>query len=115
MFHHQGVWRVQGLRSGDEMTAVVSSPEVPDLVRGRGGRLFVWTELKRCCGGGITYLRTGTDPARGRAFHRIEADGFELWLAASASDPPDELHLEVKGRRGRKRVEAYWNGCVFAV
>jgi hypothetical protein len=30
-------------------------------------------------------------------------------------DPPEELHLDVKGWRERtRRLEAYWNGCVFA-
>jgi hypothetical protein len=30
-------------------------------------------------------------------------------------DPPDELHFDRKGwRRGTHRLEAYWNGSVFA-
>ena len=28
---------------------------------------------------------------------------------------PDELHLDLKGwRKGTRRLEAYWNGSVFA-
>jgi hypothetical protein len=93
---------------------VVAPPEVASFVEERGGRLFVWTDLRRCCSGGMTYLETGDAPAAGRSFRRFEAPGFELYLDPGAMAPPDELHLDVKGRR-RRRVEAYWNGCVFAV
>ena len=37
-----------------------------------------------------------------------------LWFVAERAAPPDELRLELKGRR-RKHVEAYWDGCVFAI
>ena len=87
---------------------------VADLVRERGGRLFVWTDPHRCCRGGVTYLLTGSGPERGRDFRLVDADGFELWFDFGRKDPPDELHLAVKGWR-RKRIEAYWNGCIFAI
>lgn len=96
------------------MNVVLSKPEVADLIRERGGRVFVWTDARRCCSGRITYLLTGTEPVRGRDFRRFDAEGFELWFDAGGATPPDELHLDVRGRR-HKRIEAYWNGCVFAI
>jgi len=91
---------------------VVATPEVGELVRERGGRLFVWADHQRCCGGGVTFLSTASERPEGHAFHVIGADGFDLFFDSGRS-PPSELQLEVRGRR-RKRVEAYWNGCVFA-
>ena len=93
---------------------VVASATVVDLIRERGGRLFVWTDPRRCCSGGVTYLLTGAEPRPGREFKRFDSDGFELWFDPGRMDLPDELHLDVKGLR-KKRVEAYWNGCVFAI
>ena len=93
---------------------VVSNPKVTELIEAQGGRLFVWTDLRKCCSGGITYLSTGSSPAPDRRFSSYEAAGFELWFDPGNLTPPDELHLDVKGWRN-KHVEAYWNGCVFAV
>lgn len=93
---------------------VLSPPRVADLVRERGGKLYVWTDLRRCCSGGITYLSTGSETPGGRIFRPVDAEGFELFFDPGRLDPPAELHLEVKGLR-RKRVEAYWDGCVFAM
>ena len=93
---------------------VLAPAAVADLVRERGGRLYVWTDLRRCCSGGITYLRTGSGPETGRTFRPVETEGFELFFDPGRLDPPTELHLDVKGLR-RKRVEAYWDGCVFAM
>lgn len=93
---------------------VVLTPEVDELVRERGGRLFVWVDPRRCCGGGVTFLSTASAPPEGgHAFRHVDADGFDLFFDPGRSEPPSELLLDVRGRR-RKRVEAYWNGCVFA-
>jgi hypothetical protein len=94
------------------MKIVVSKAEVANLIHEQGGRLYVWTEAHRCCGGGVTYLSTGAEPKRGHDFRHVDVDGFELYLDPGNLRPPDELHLDIKGFR-RKRVEAYWNGCVF--
>ncbi len=92
---------------------VVAPPELAAHVRAHSGRLFVWTDLRRCCSGGVTHLEAGPHPVRGRDFRRVGVDGYELWFDPGRLDPPAELHLEVHGRR-RPRVKAYWNGCVFA-
>jgi hypothetical protein len=91
---------------------VVTTSQAEELVRERGGQLFVWIDSQRCCGG-ATYLATSSRPRRGRAFRRIEGpEGFELYFDHGGFRPPDELHLDVRGWR-RKRIEAYWNGCVY--
>lgn len=53
-------------------------------------------------------------PEPGRRLIRFDAEGFELWFDPGPRPAADELHLDVKGFR-RKRAEAYWNGCAFAV
>lgn len=91
---------------------VVMTPEAEELVRSRGGHMFVWIDSMRCCGG-ATYLATSSEPPEGREFRRIEGpEAFELYLDHGGRRPPDELHLDARGWR-RKRIEAYWNGCVF--
>lgn len=91
---------------------VVATPEAEALIRERGGRLFVWTDLRRCCGG-ATYLLSSFERRAGRTFRRVEGpSGLELFVDLGRLRPPQELQLGVRGRR-RKRVEAYWNGCVF--
>ena len=62
----------------------------------------------------MIYLKTGSAPEPGRRFARFDTEEFELWFDSGARPAPDELHLDVKGFR-KKRVEAYWNGCAFAV
>jgi len=91
---------------------VAATPEAEALIRERGGRLFVWTDLRRCCGG-ATYMRSSFDPRAGKTFRRVDGSGnFDLYVDLGRLRPPQELQLDVRGR-GRKRVEAYWNGCVF--
>jgi hypothetical protein len=93
---------------------VVASPEVGAFIRDHGGRLFVRTDTRRCCGGALTFLEADAAPRDDRSYQRIDAGAFELWFAAGHAAPPDELRLELKGRR-RRHVEAYWDGCVFAI
>ena len=93
---------------------MLATPEVGTFVREHGGALYVWRDTKACCGGAMTLLRTAAEDPSARCFARIEADGFELWFDHGNLAPPQELHLEVRGRH-RRRVEAYWDGCVFAV
>jgi hypothetical protein len=93
---------------------VIAGPEAARLIQEHGGRLFVWTDLHRCCSGNITYLKTGSALVEGRHFERTDAAGFELWFDFGSKTPPDELFLEAKGWK-KRRVEAYWNGCVYAI
>lgn len=89
---------------------VVAPPDVADLVAESGGRLFVWTRRPRCCGG-TTYLETATDRPPRRSFRLVQAEPFEVWFAAARE--PEELHLDLHGRR--RRIEAYWDGCAYVI
>ena len=105
---------------------VVASPAVADLVRRRGGHLWVRLDPHRCMVGSYLYLEAATDPPgttratsftrssrRPHRFAAIDAGGFVLHYDWGRMDSPEELHLARRGWR-RPRVEAYWNGCVFA-
>jgi len=91
---------------------LVISREALDFVRERGGSLYVSPRSRRCCHGALTWLEASTEPDERVDFRRADADELELYLPATLGRSPDELHLELRGRR-RKRVEAYWNGCAF--
>ncbi len=92
---------------------LVVSDAAADLIRERGGRLYVSVRRSRCCGG-VRTLSTSCDRPRGGDFRRVtESDRFELYLPAQLSPLPDELQVDV-GRFPR-RVEAFWNGCAWVV
>jgi hypothetical protein len=93
---------------------VIAGEKVTEYVRENGGRLFVWPDPHRCLVGAYTYLDASTSPPKKkRPFNPVPHDDFELYFDPGALAPPTELHLEVKGRRRTKRVEAYWDGCIF--
>ena len=92
---------------------VLAAPDAQAFVREHGGRLYVWTDRTRCCGGAMTFLQTAWDPPEGEHdFHEFAGEGFRLYLDRGRLEPPDELHLALKGWR-RKRVDAFWNGCAY--
>lgn len=105
---------------------IVASDAAADLIRERGGGLWVWIDPHTWVGGTVyTYLQTATErPGTSRAtkrlraarrphrFHDYELDGYTVHFAYGTFGEPEELHLEVK-RFPRRRVEAYWNGAVF--
>ena len=111
--------RAQGLdvsipRAHDAGMRIVADALVGEHVRDLGGTLYVWTDRHRCCGGAITFLKTGDSPPEGRSFARYEGDGYAVCFDAGAQAPPEELNLELRGRRS-PQVEAYWDGCVYAI
>ena len=92
---------------------IISSDQATDLIREKGGRLYVWLKRGRCCGN-VTTLASATQPPAGKEFRPIEVDGgFEVYLPTGLKRFPDELHISV--RRFPRRVEAYWNGCAWVV
>ena len=90
------------------MTRIIATNATVDLVRERGGRLWVWTRRSHCCGGGIE-LESSTEARPGRDFQLVAHEPFEVQLA-TAYPAPEELHVDVS-RRGR--LKAYWNGCAW--
>jgi hypothetical protein len=93
---------------------VVASPEVADVVRARGGRLFVWPRQGRCCAHGLAWLEAGHEPKPGTTFESVPVEGFQLHVARMARTPT-ELTLDVHGRGRRRRVAAYWDDCAWVV
>ena len=77
-----------------------ATDEVAAAVRERGGRLYVWTSAHRCC--------TGSLPEGGaREFRAHDAGGFQVLFDPGERRPPDELVLELRGRR--RKVVAFWD------
>ena len=92
---------------------IVASTEALELAAERGGRLYVWTRARRCCHGAVTWLEAAHEPPAGVAFECVDDGGdIQVFMPRDLVRRPDELHLEARGRR-RRRIEAYWDGCVF--
>jgi hypothetical protein len=92
---------------------VVLSDEAAEFLRGRGGRLYVWPKVSRCCNG-VTFLKVSTEPPGAHGFRQVTAGGLEVFMPAGLPRLPDELHVELR-RFPRRRVEAYWDGCAWVV
>lgn len=61
------------------------------------------------------FLEAATSkPTRGVLFRSVAAEPFVVLFPERTSRLPDELHVEVRGR-GRRRVEAYWDGCAYVI
>jgi hypothetical protein len=92
------------------------SPEAAAFAGAHGGRLWVWAARPRmCCAGTPSYMHAATRAPRGvSGFARVPATGLELWFRAPAGPRPEILEIGLKGRR-HPRVEAYWDGCLFAL
>jgi hypothetical protein len=96
---------------------VVISPEAAQFARAHGGALWVWVARPRlCCASAPRYLRAAAQPPQEgtSGFRRVEADGLDLWFRAPAGPPPDDLEIVLRGKR-QQRLEAYWDGCLFAL
>jgi len=92
------------------------SPEAAGFVDAHGGRLWVWAAHPRmCCAGTPAYMHAATEAPPGLpGFTQVPAAGFELWFRAPGGIQPDMLEIGLRGSR-RPRVEAYWDGCLFAL
>jgi len=86
-----------------------ATDEVAAAVRERGGRLYVWTSAHRCCSVQTVLLETGSEPpvGEGRQFRSHDAGGYEVLLDMGRQRQPEELVLELRGRR--RKVVAFWN------
>ena len=104
---------------------VVATERARELIRDRGGQVWVWLDPHAWLAGGYVWLEAhceapGTSRAtrftrasrRAHRFRPAEADGFELNVDFGRLEPPDELLLDVRGIVN-KRLEAYWNGNWF--
>jgi hypothetical protein len=92
------------------------SGEAAAFVRARGGKLWVWAAHPRmCCAGTPAYMHAATEAAPDvSGFTHIPWAGLELWFRVPAGALPEVLEIALHGRR-RPRIEAYWDGCLFAL
>lgn len=93
----------------------------------RGGEVWVWLDPRRALVGSYVWLEAHCEPPgasrrsrftrssrRPHRFAVTEDAGIVLHHDFGRMDPPQELHLDVKGwRAGTRRLEAYWNGSIF--
>src|SRR6266550_5144837 len=91
---------------------VVASPAAVEFVREHGGKLFVWSRARRCCGGAITVLEAATERDDRPGFRPVPADGIELYVDLPRL--PEQLEIDVRGRFHPK-VSAYWEGCAWVI
>jgi hypothetical protein len=122
--------RAGGLReeAASPRTKVVLSPKARAWVDERGGEVWVWLDPRRGLVGSYIWLEAHCDPPgatrrtrftrssrQPHRFRTLRHDGITVHHDWGTLDPPDEVHFDVKGwRRRTRRLEAYWNGCVFA-
>jgi hypothetical protein len=95
---------------------VEMSPEAEEFVRGQGGQVWVWAARpQRCCWGTPAYMYAATKPPSDPYdFQPIHLDGMEVWYRIPGGRRPDVLEIGMRGKR-RPRVEAYWDGCIYAL
>jgi hypothetical protein len=109
-------------------TKLVITPKAAAWVAESGGEIWVWLDHRRGVIGSYVWLEAHCEAPRtsrrtsftrsARQPHRFRTmrDGsLTVHYDWGRLDPPEELHFDVKGwRKGTRRLEAYWNGCVFA-
>ncbi|MGZ5213655.1 MAG: hypothetical protein ACXWEJ_04920 [Actinomycetota bacterium] len=107
---------------------IVTTRAADAFIAERGGQVWVWLDPRRGLVGSYVWLEAHCEPPgssrrsrftrsskRPHRFKVQDADGFRVNYAFARMDLPEELHFDVKGiRNSTKRLEAYWNGCVFA-
>jgi hypothetical protein len=92
------------------------SAEAEEFVRGRGGQVWVWAAHPRmCCMGTPAYMHATTEPPPDPSgFSPWHAAGLDVWYRMPGGRRPDVLEIGLRGKR-RPRVEAYWDGCLYAL
>jgi len=92
------------------------TPEAAGQVLAAGGAVWVWAAYpKRCCSGVPAYMHASTRmPDIGLPFRRVHHPDLEIWFRAPGDREPDLLEISMRGHRNPK-VEAYWDGCLFAL
>jgi hypothetical protein len=107
---------------------IVTTERADAFIADRGGHVWVWLDPHRGVIGAYVWLEAHCEPPRtsretkfsrsSRRPHRfrtLETPAFDVHYDWGPLDPPEELHFDVRGwRKGTRRLEAYWNGCVFA-
>ena len=92
------------------------SPEAEEFVRQQGGQVWVWAAHPRvCCWGTPAYMHAATEPPTGMSgFRPVRSEGLDVWFRIPSGRLPDVLEIGLRGKR-HPRVEAYWDGCAYAL
>ena len=107
---------------------IVTSPKAAAYIAEHGGSVWVWLDPHRAVVGSYIWLEAHAEPPRAsrktsftrssrrpHRFKELEQDGVVVHYDFGNMEPPEELHLDLKGwRKATRRLEAYWNGFVFA-
>ncbi|HXP21454.1 MAG TPA: hypothetical protein VN840_17565 [Streptosporangiaceae bacterium] len=85
------------------------------FAQAHGGTLWVWAAYPRLrCDGMQAWMHVATREPPGRSgFLPLAADGVEVRFRRFGSRDPEVLQIALRGRR-RPRLEAYWDGCLYA-
>jgi hypothetical protein len=93
---------------------VLANTDVRSYIEDHGGLLFVWVKTHKPMRGAFNFLRTSTEPP---------PDALE-WQRSSSPKrfdlpPSRSAHLEGAPPGGQgivtRRVEAFWEGCAYAI
>lgn len=96
-----------------EPVEIVPTPEAENVIRDRGGLLFISPKVMRGLGGNMTVLRASTEvPPDAFDYRRIEVGGILVFLSPRMRRLPRRLDLDARGRR--RQIKAYWDGCEYA-
>jgi hypothetical protein len=107
---------------------IVTTAKADAFIAERGGKVWVWLDPRRGVVGSYVWLEAHCAPPRSsrqtkftrssrrpHRFRSLDIGSAQIHYDWGNLDPPDEVHFDVKGWRKRtRRLEAYWNGCVFA-
>ena len=104
---------------------IVTTPQAARHIVDNGGDLWIWLDPRRGLVGSYVWLEAHTEPPgtsretrftrssrRPHKFRRQDAGDYVLHYDFGRMDIPEELKVELRGWVN-KRVEAFWNGCVF--
>ena len=100
----------EGAATGRPPVKILAADGVGQVVRERGGNLYLWTDVHGVCEGKVTLLQVATErpPDERLRFEPIGGDGFGVFLAIGSLLWPQFVELELHGRK--KKIRAYWNG-----
>ena len=107
---HAPATALEGIPSSRTPVKVLVPDDVGDVIRERGGSLYIWTHVHGVCEGRVTFLDVAGERPDGVSlpFERLEAGDLEIFLAIGALLRPEFVELAL--HRRKKQIRAYWNG-----